>query len=147
MTGGASGLGKGTVEYFTKLGSKVVFCDLATSNGQKVADELGDTVTYVPADVRNESDVQNVLSEIERKHGRLDALINCAGQCRAHSIFNFIENRPSNQHLFDLVMSVSESLSDSNIQQQLPFFTHSFFRCFSSITLSEHSIPYDWLLN
>lgn len=110
MTGGASGLGKGTVEYFTKLGSKVVFCDLATSNGQKVAEELGDTVTYVPADVRNESDVQNVLGEIERKHGRLDALINCAGQCRAHTIFNFTENKPVNQKYFDSVMSVSKSL-------------------------------------
>lgn len=107
MTGGAAGLGKGTVEYFTKLGSKVVFCDLVTSNGQNVADELGDTVTYVPADVRNESDVQNVLNEIERRHGRLDALVNCAGQCRAHSIYNFTANKPINKNNFDLVMSVS----------------------------------------
>lgn len=94
MTGGASGLGKGTVEYFTKLGAKVVMCDLAASEGHKVAKEMGESVTYVPADVRSEADVKHLISEIEQKHGRLDAVINCAGLCDSHVIHNFVKNKP-----------------------------------------------------
>lgn len=51
MTGGASGLGKATVERFVKQGFKVVLCDLPVSKGSEVAKEFGENVVFTPADV------------------------------------------------------------------------------------------------
>lgn len=51
VTGGASGLGRATVERLVKLGSRVVLCDLPTSKGNEVAKEIGDNVTFAPVDV------------------------------------------------------------------------------------------------
>ncbi len=42
VTGGASGLGRATVENFVRNGSKVVVCDLANSQGHSLAKELGE---------------------------------------------------------------------------------------------------------
>lgn len=51
VTGGASGLGRATVERFARAGSKVILGDLPTSKGADVAAELGDNVVFVPVDV------------------------------------------------------------------------------------------------
>lgn len=51
MTGGASGLGRGTVERFVKQGAKVVIADLPTSKGNDLAKELGDSAVFVPVNV------------------------------------------------------------------------------------------------
>jgi 3-hydroxyacyl-CoA dehydrogenase/3-hydroxy-2-methylbutyryl-CoA dehydrogenase len=52
VTGGASGLGRATVEKIVKEGGKVVVCDLPTSNGHDVAKSLGANATFSPTDVR-----------------------------------------------------------------------------------------------
>jgi 3-hydroxyacyl-CoA dehydrogenase/3-hydroxy-2-methylbutyryl-CoA dehydrogenase len=51
VTGGASGLGRGTVERFVREGAKVTLIDLPTSKGSEVAKELGKDCVFVPADV------------------------------------------------------------------------------------------------
>lgn len=52
MTGGASGLGRATAERFVRQGARVVLCDLPSSEGQSVADSLGDNCLFAPTDVR-----------------------------------------------------------------------------------------------
>lgn len=52
VTGGASGLGRATVQRLVKDGGRVVICDLPTSTGQQVASELGDNALFMPTDVR-----------------------------------------------------------------------------------------------
>jgi 3-hydroxyacyl-CoA dehydrogenase/3-hydroxy-2-methylbutyryl-CoA dehydrogenase len=53
VTGGASGLGRGTVDRLVKQGARVVIGDLPASKGKSVADELGETnVLFAPMDVR-----------------------------------------------------------------------------------------------
>lgn len=53
VTGGASGLGRATVDRFLQQGSKIVLCDLPISKGAEVANELGeDNVFFYPTDVR-----------------------------------------------------------------------------------------------
>lgn len=53
VTGGASGLGRGTVERFVRQGARVVIADLPTSKGKSLADELGETnAVFAPMDVR-----------------------------------------------------------------------------------------------
>lgn len=52
VTGGASGLGRGTVERFVKQGAKVVLGDLPASKGKAVTDELGEAnAVFAPMDV------------------------------------------------------------------------------------------------
>lgn len=51
MTGGASGLGRATVEQLLKQGGRVVICDLPTSTGQETAKQLKENVAFVPIDV------------------------------------------------------------------------------------------------
>jgi len=53
VTGGASGLGKATVQRLVNNGFNVGLLDLPVSDGNKVAEELGpDKVHFAPVDVR-----------------------------------------------------------------------------------------------
>ncbi len=52
VTGGASGLGRATVKrLIQEHGAKAVILDLPSSNGQKVAEEIGKDCYFCPADV------------------------------------------------------------------------------------------------
>lgn len=51
VTGGASGLGKATVERIVQQGGRVVLCDLPKSSGSQVAKDIGDNCLYAPVDV------------------------------------------------------------------------------------------------
>lgn len=51
VTGGASGIGRGTAQYLSQQGAKVAIVDLPKSDGEKVAKELGENVIFTPADV------------------------------------------------------------------------------------------------
>lgn len=52
VTGGASGLGKATVERLVQHGSKVVICDLPSSKGSEFAKSLGeDKALFTPVNV------------------------------------------------------------------------------------------------
>lgn len=53
VTGGASGLGRAATTRLVKAGCHVVIIDLPTSNGQAVAEDLGNA-EFAPADVRDE---------------------------------------------------------------------------------------------
>ena len=79
ITGGASGLGRGTVERFVRNGAKVVIADLSSSPGEEVAASLGENTIFVPTDVTSETDVKNVMAATKDKFGKLDVTVNCAG--------------------------------------------------------------------
>lgn len=51
VTGGASGLGRASVEQLVKQGGRVVICDLPNSPGQETAKQLKENVAFVPVDV------------------------------------------------------------------------------------------------
>ncbi|XP_031634593.1 3-hydroxyacyl-CoA dehydrogenase type-2-like [Contarinia nasturtii] len=107
VTGGASGLGKATVTRFVNKGSKVVFCDLPTSNGANVAKELGENAHYIPADVTSEEDVQRVLSEISKNYGKLNVLVNCAGLMNAYITYNFHSKKPRHHEDFIKILKTN----------------------------------------
>lgn len=106
VTGGAGGLGRATATRFVKKGSKVVFCDLPTSDGEEVAKELGENAHFIPADVTSETDIQNVLSEISKKHGKLDVVVNCAGLSNAFVIYNFKSRKARSIADFQSILEV-----------------------------------------
>jgi len=79
ITGGASGIGEGTVRKFVSEGSRVVIADVQDARGQKLAEELGTATTYVRTDVGQEADVRNAIAQAVSKWGRLDVMFNNAG--------------------------------------------------------------------
>lgn len=51
VTGGASGLGRATVQRLAQNGARVVIADLPSSDGENVAKELGESCCFAPTDV------------------------------------------------------------------------------------------------
>ncbi|WP_024795605.1 SDR family NAD(P)-dependent oxidoreductase [Tomitella biformata] len=79
VTGGASGLGRATAEAFVARGVPTVIIDLPSSDGEAVARELGELVTFMPADVRDPAAVDAALAAAEDK-APLRAVVHCAGR-------------------------------------------------------------------
>ena len=79
ITGGASGLGAGTVARFIEDGARVVILDRDTDRGPCLADELGERARFAAADVSSEADVQAALDLTTAEFGGLNVLVNCAG--------------------------------------------------------------------
>ena len=79
ITGGASGIGEGTVRLFVREGASVVIADILDDNGARLAGELGARAAYVHTDVSREAEVQAAVSETVRRFGRLDCIFNNAG--------------------------------------------------------------------
>lgn len=55
VTGGASGLGRATVERIVEQGGKAVIVDLPSAKGDEVAAALDGAAVFSPADVRRSS--------------------------------------------------------------------------------------------
>jgi NAD(P)-dependent dehydrogenase (short-subunit alcohol dehydrogenase family) len=79
ITGGASGIGEGTVRLFVQEGARVVIADVQDERGEKLAEELGTATTYVHADVSREEDVRYAIQQAVSRWGRLDCMYNNAG--------------------------------------------------------------------
>ena len=79
ITGGASGIGRGTVDLFVKEGAKVVAADVQDDKGARMEEELGKAVRYVRCDVTNERDIKAAIDLAVKAFGRLDCLFNNAG--------------------------------------------------------------------
>lgn len=108
VTGGASGLGKATVERLVKQGSKVVVCDLSNSNGSQFVKELGeDKALFIPVNVTSEQEVQNALDQTKEKFGKLNNVVNCAGIGVAFKVYNFKKNLPHSLDDFAKVINVN----------------------------------------
>jgi len=108
VTGGASGLGKATVERFVREGAKVTMVDLPTSQGAAVAASINsDNCIFVPTDITNPLDVENALLETKNKFGRLDATVNCAGIGVAFKVYNFNKNKAHSLEDFNKVQMVN----------------------------------------
>jgi len=78
VTGGASGLGEGTVRMLSANGASVVIADLQADKGEALAKELGARVRFVKCDVTSEADGQATV-DAAAKIGALRGLVNCAG--------------------------------------------------------------------
>jgi NAD(P)-dependent dehydrogenase (short-subunit alcohol dehydrogenase family) len=82
VTGGASGIGAACVETLAREGASVVISDIDEVRGQGLAQELtaaGHQAIFLKHDVTEEAGWQQVVGEIERRHGRLDVLVSNAG--------------------------------------------------------------------
>jgi NAD(P)-dependent dehydrogenase (short-subunit alcohol dehydrogenase family) len=79
VSGGASGLGRATVERLVAGGAAVVILDLPTSAGAELAAELGPRVGFAAGDVRDEADVAAACDLAVENYGALRVAVSCAG--------------------------------------------------------------------
>ncbi|WP_235735563.1 SDR family oxidoreductase [Nocardioides alcanivorans] len=79
VTGGASGIGAGTVRLFHAEGAKVVIADLQEEAGVALATELGAGVIFRRTDVSDEASVSSLVDAAVAEFGRLDVMFNNAG--------------------------------------------------------------------
>ncbi len=87
VTGGASGLGAATVDWFAKQGDKVtVFGHFRGDRAAELEAEYGENVFCFSGDVTNEADVEEAVRATAEHFGKLDVLVTCAGIGSANKV-------------------------------------------------------------
>lgn len=79
VTGGASGLGLASAKRLLEAGAEVLIVDLPSSDGESVADELGERAGFAAADV-TDTEQMNAAFDAAEQRGPLRALVHCAGR-------------------------------------------------------------------
>jgi NAD(P)-dependent dehydrogenase (short-subunit alcohol dehydrogenase family) len=80
ITGGASGLGRATADYFVGKGARVSIFDLNEDAGNAAVAELGeDNALFCVTDVTSEESVAAAVDATVEKFGAIHVNINCAG--------------------------------------------------------------------
>ncbi|MEE2683353.1 MAG: glucose 1-dehydrogenase [Actinomycetota bacterium] len=79
ITGGASGIGEGTVRRFVEEGAKCVIADIQGDLANSLADEIGNNVVPFALDVADENQVSECVDFAVERYGRLDVMFNNAG--------------------------------------------------------------------
>ncbi len=105
VTGGASGLGGATAKALYDAGASVVIVDLATSNGEVAAKELGDRARFAPADVTSEQEVEAAVG-VAAELGGLRVVVNCAGVGFPGRVLTR-DGAPSDLERFEFVVRVN----------------------------------------
>ena len=86
VTGAASGMGKADAQLLAQQGAKVVLADLNDTEGQAVADEIGESAIYMHLDVTDEENWKSVVASTVETFGKLDILVNNAGMLSLGSV-------------------------------------------------------------
>ena len=79
ITGGGSGIGSGTAQYFVERGAMVTICGRRSDRVDAVATTLGSACKAVTGDVTQAQDRAAIVSAAIEHGGKIDALINNAG--------------------------------------------------------------------
>jgi len=99
VTGAAQGIGEACARRLAADGAQVVVADIEDSRGQALATELGGL--FVHCDVGDKAQVDALVAEAMRRHGRIDVLVNNAGIFKAA---DFLEVSEAD---FDAVLRVN----------------------------------------
>ncbi len=113
VTGGASGLGRATVERFVQEGARVVIADVNTEGGEALAATLGPAVAFKRTDVSDADAVQDVVDFAVGRFGGLHVMFNNAGI--PSSMARFLHNdladftRVMNVNLFGVMVGTQRA--------------------------------------
>lgn len=84
VTGGGGGIGSAFAGQVAARGARVVLVDLRQDAADAMVQSLpGSGHSVVTGDLTVRTDVEQVLAEIERAHGRIDVLVNSMGMTSA----------------------------------------------------------------
>src|SRR3981081_833377 len=82
ITGALTGIGRATAFAFAKEGATVVASGRRETEGKALEAKLGSLgaeAAFIPADVRHEDEVRNLVEQTVARFGRLDVAVNNAG--------------------------------------------------------------------
>jgi short-subunit dehydrogenase len=79
VTGASSGIGLATARLLAKHGAKVALVARSVDKLNKLSQELPNSLV-APADMRVEEDIKKMVKKVLKNYGRIDLLVNCAGQ-------------------------------------------------------------------
>src|SRR5436305_3361479 len=79
ITGGGRGIGRATARALIAHGARVAIGDIEAPLAQRTAEELGGGAIGLALDVTDRGSFDAFLTEVERRLGPLDVLINNAG--------------------------------------------------------------------
>lgn len=106
ITGGTSGIGLATAEAFLSRGASVIVSSRDGDKGRAALTQLSDIggqVRFLQADVRDEAQVEDLITRIVAAFGQLDVLVNSAG---------LMDRTP----LTELEQPVWDSVVDTNLK-------------------------------
>jgi 3-oxoacyl-[acyl-carrier protein] reductase len=112
ITGAAQGIGRAVADGFARAGWRVAVADVQLARVNAASEEIGlERSCAVGMDVTDEASVANGVREVERRFGRIDALVNNA------ALFTALQRRP----LVDVALADWERVMQVNLAG--PFLT------------------------
>lgn len=105
VTGGASGLGLAAARALVQRGVRVVILDLPSSDGARVADELGRNARFSAGDVTDTASVEAAL-DVAEGMGPIRALVHCAGRGASMRVLDR-EGNPGSLETFQSLVDVN----------------------------------------
>src|ERR1043165_5443998 len=94
VIGGTGVLGGELCDGLAQAGATVVVAGRSAERGnERVAaiEKLGGKATFIEVDAANRESVKKLLDEAVKQHGRVDALVNCAGVNSPTPLFDITE--------------------------------------------------------
>jgi NAD(P)-dependent dehydrogenase (short-subunit alcohol dehydrogenase family) len=79
VTGGGSGIGRGSAHAFSRRGAQVVVTDLDEERARAVASEIGETAVALRCDVTKVEDIHAARAAAIERFGRIDLVHNNVG--------------------------------------------------------------------
>jgi NAD(P)-dependent dehydrogenase (short-subunit alcohol dehydrogenase family) len=107
ITGATSGLGAAAVKAFAAMNAKVVFCGRRRKEGIEIENQArhnGGDATFIQTDVTIESQVENLMAETIRLHGKIDVAFNNAG---GNLYFGPLDNMTSEQFVNNIMLNLT----------------------------------------
>ncbi|CAN1560074.1 FabG Dehydrogenases with different specificities (related to short-chain alcohol dehydrogenases) [Rhabdaerophilaceae bacterium] len=86
ITGGATGIGEALVRGFATEGARVGFLDLDQAAGENLVSELGESVVFEYADLRDLEALPEAIDRLRQKLGPFRVLVNNAARDDRHTI-------------------------------------------------------------
>jgi 3-oxoacyl-[acyl-carrier protein] reductase len=122
VTGAAQGIGFGVADRLATLGHHVVLLDRDAASLAVAAKEFGDkgySVSSLECDVASDAFARDAISDVEKRFGRLDILINNAGISPSHGGYSqLVEDVPLEE--WDRVLAVNLTGTFSMCRHALP---------------------------
>lgn len=79
VTGASQGMGEAHARTFVREGAKVVLTDLNEARGREIAEELGESASFIRHDVASAGDWRAVVDQTVDRFGEITVLVNNAG--------------------------------------------------------------------
>ncbi len=131
LTGAASGIGRATAQLFAKEGAVQVISDIDKINLEITYETLGEAKSrtmMISMDVRNSSDVRNMIEKTIEAYKKIDVLVVNAGVVRVGPVEDFPDED------YDLLIDVNLKGTHFTCKYAVPYFKKQRFG--SIITLA-----------